>query len=258
MRQKLRDIYLRIAGFFVKPIPGIHIINSHYVTSREPNYDRDHLLFENFLKNLSRIGKVISLDTAVDFLKDSLEQSKEVKIALTFDDGFEECYTIIAPLLEKYNCRGAFFLNANYIESNDYYQKDYNLRVGIDTKKPMSWNQVIDLHKRGHIIGSHGLDHHDFGVLTDEAIEYQLSENKRLLENRLNYECEYFAWTYGRFLNFPSNALRITEKYHQHIFSGTDYKNYFSYNNKVVNRRHLEAFWPKSHTRYFLSVKKNA
>ena len=120
----------------------------------------------------------------------------------------------------------------------------------------MSWNQVIDLHKRGHLIGSHNLDHTNFAELSLEEIEFQLKRNKEILEEKLDYKCEYFAWTYGQLHHFSTEALEVTEKYHKYIFSGTNYKNYFSHNGRVLNRRHQEANWPKSHIKYFLSFHK--
>ncbi|MDO9153333.1 MAG: polysaccharide deacetylase family protein [Paludibacter sp.] len=177
---------------------------------------------------------------------------KECLVAFTFDDGFEECYTTIAPLLEKYNCNAAFFINANYIGSDENYQQSFNTRINTFTKKPMSWEQVIDLHRRGHVIGAHTLDHVNMAELTEKELVFQLAENKKILESKINYNCEYFAWTYGKLQHFPEEALLQTLKYHRYIFSGTNYKHYFSLNGRVINRRHIEAFWPKAQIKYFL------
>lgn len=43
-------------------------------------------------------------------------------IAFTFDDGWRDCYTQIAPQLEKYGINAAFFINPNFVdaaEAND-------------------------------------------------------------------------------------------------------------------------------------------
>ena len=218
-----------------------------------------HETYKNDIEDIERIILFFKKEgyefVTIDNFNRHLDDSNK-HFAFTFDDGFEECYTIIAPLLEKYNCRGTFFINANYIESNLEYQDDFNKRIAISSKKPMSWNQVIDLHKRGHIIGSHGLDHYNFRELEPNEIENQIKKNKQILEDKLNYKCDYFAWTYGKRQHFSIKALEITEKYHKYIFSGTNYKNYFSYNGRVLNRRHHEANWPKSHIKYFLSYYK--
>lgn len=256
MRKFLRNLLLIGLGKFKSPQPGIHVINSHYVTSSFPNYNRDKMIFERFLKYLSSQGFLINIEKGMSMIlnKESLE--KKTQFILTFDDGFEECYTVIAPLLEKYGCRGIFFLNANYIDSDLSYQRQFNKRIHLTTKAPMSWDQVIDLHKRGHIIGSHTLDHYNLCELSTIEIKKQIFLNKEVLEKRLNYNCDYFAWTYGRMSDFPTSALLEAENHHKYIFSSANYKSYFSINNRIINRRHLEPFWPNSHINYFLSAKK--
>lgn len=244
-------------GTLKRPKPGVHIINSHYVTPHKVDIVKDTEIFNDYLQYLRQFATFITLEEATKRILDNNIPDDEVLIAFTFDDGFEECCTIIAPLLEKYDCRGAFFINANYIESSKNYQKKFNKRISIYTKKPMTWHQVSQLHERGHLIGSHNLDHTNFAELSPMDIEYQLQENKRMLEQKLDYICDYFAWTYGQLKHFPANALRITQNYHAFIFSATDYERYFSYDGKAINRRHQEAFWPKAHNRYFLANYKN-
>lgn len=256
MRKRFRNLYLNLVGSIKKAQPGIHIINSHYVTPCEVKVENDYNTFESYLKFLNGFARFISLEEATERILEKKVQENEVLIAFTFDDGFEECYTVIAPLLEKYNTRGAFFINANYIDSTPEYQKDFNERVAITTKRPMTWQQIEDLHRRGHLIGSHNLDHTNFALLESQEMEKQIVDNKRILEEKLSYKCDYFAWTYGQLEHFPPDACQITKKYHKYIYSGTNYKEYFSYNEEVLNRRHQEAFWPLAHNRYFLSFKK--
>lgn len=257
MRQQLRHIYLSLAGWFKSPKPGIHIINSHYVTPEKLDLTQSLFIFESYLSYLSKWAKFITLEEATKRIIDKDIPTDEVLIAFTFDDGFEECFSVIAPLLEKYNTRGAFFVNANYIESSQDYQDLFNQRTLTFTKRPMNWYQLCELHSRGHLIGSHNLDHTNFAELSDCEIEYQVNKNKTVLESNLNYKCDYFAWTYGQLKHFPDNALRLVKEYHKYIFSGTNYHQYCSLNGDVINRRHQEAFWPKVHNKYFLAVKKS-
>ncbi len=257
MRGTLRNLFLNVVGAISRPSSGIHIINSHYVTPFQVIYERDVVIFDEYLRYLSVFAEFIDLKEAVmRIMKRNIPRDR-VLIAFTYDDGYEECGTIIAPLLEKYGTRGTFFINANYIDSSSQYQEGYNGRnVASTPKRPMTWTQVENLHNRGHLIGSHNLDHMNFTELTNLEIDYQVSENKRILEERLHYNCEYFAWSFGQLKHFSEMALRITQKYHSYIFSGTNYCNYFSYEGQVFNRRHQEAYWPRAHNRYFLSRKR--
>lgn len=255
MRTLIRDIYLRIFGSLKTPKKGVHIINSHYITAGEFN-EHHTAIFKEFLSYLSRFSEFITLEEAVKRISNGDPQGT-VALAFTFDDGYAECYSAIAPVLEEFNTRGAFFINANYVESKREYQKEYHDRVLIYTKSPMNWAQIKELHARGHTIGSHTLDHYNLADLDAKTLEFQIVENKSILETKLAFNCKHFAWPFGGFSHFPEAALTITAKYHDYIYSGTDYKNYLSYNGRVFNRRHLEPFWPKSHLSYFLSSQKS-
>lgn len=256
MRAFLRNIFLIIVGNVIRPKPGIHIINSHFITPFEKDIERDMYIYDRYLSYLQSFASFITLEEATNRILSDLMPSNEVLLAFTFDDGFEECYSIIAPLLEKYNTRGTFFINANYIESDKTYQQEFNKRVDTFSKKPMTWEQVKELHERGHLIGSHNLDHSNFAKLNDDEINLQVSKNKAILEEKLGFMCDYFAWTYGQIKHFPKNALICAQKYHNHIYSDTNYKHYFSLSSTVINRRHIEPFWRKSYINYFLGVTK--
>lgn len=255
MRELLRNVYLDIFGFFKNPKPGIHILHGHFIKRQTPN-SGDEGIFQSFLAQLNRKCRLIDIQDATELIMKRQYPRDEVLVALTFDDGFEECYTTIMPILDKIGCKAAFFINSNYVNSSEKYREQYNGRVLINTKTPMSWEQIRNLHERGHVIGSHTLDHFNLIGLMKSEVEYQLAENKKILEDKLDYQCEYFAWPFGRIDFFSNEILESTLKYHKYIFSGTNYKHYFSMNGKVINRRQIEPFWPKSHINYFLSINK--
>lgn len=204
------------------------------------------------MEYLSGFANFLTLEQAVSRIANN-DFSERVELAFTFDDGYSECYDLIAPVLEEFDTRGAFFINANYVDSDAEYQAAYHDRVIVYTKTPMTWQQIEDLHQRGHLIGSHTLDHYNMAELSAESIETQVKQNKTILESKLDYSCDHFAWPFGGMQHFPDQALEICQKYHKYIYSGTDYKQYHSRQSAVLNRRHLEPFWPKSHLRYFLS-----
>jgi len=178
-------------------------------------------------------------------------------VSLTYDDGFEECFSVIAPALEEFKTNAAFFVNGNFIGGNAVYKEDFTKNiVKSPGKLAMNWSQIIDLHNRGFIIGSHTLDHVNMNSKNYKLIDTQLSENKQLIEVNTNHPCEYFAYPFGQFRYINNETLRIAEKYHKFIFSGTNYKKYFSFDGRVFNRRHIESEWPRTHIKYFLSTAK--
>ena len=63
-------------------------------------------LFDQHLKLLKQYTNVISLNQYID--NDVV--SDKLNIAITFDDGFKNNYTLARPLLEKYNVPATFFI----------------------------------------------------------------------------------------------------------------------------------------------------
>lgn len=72
---------------------------------------------------------------------------------LTFDDGYADAATIIAPLLKRYNARGTFFINAGTIGQRGH----------------VSYRDLRAMHSAGNEIGAHGMHHLDLATLTSEG-----------------------------------------------------------------------------------------
>jgi len=71
------------------------------------------------------------------------KQLDKTQIALTFDDGGESSYSVIAPILEKYGFKGYFFITTSLIGTPGFMK---------------SW-QILDMYKRKHFIGVHSHTH---------------------------------------------------------------------------------------------------
>ena len=252
MRAQLRKVALDILGFFSKPAPGVHILNGHRLIDTTSN---DNLL-GNVLKHLSNNTRLINPDDAVRIIE-SRTYVDEPMVAFTFDDGFSECYSHFAPALESYGIKGLFFINPNFAEGDDSYIDSFNKnRVHTIGKKPMRWEQIKELLDRGHIIGAHTLDH--VMIVGDDVngLTHQIADCKTIIKDRIGNECDYFAFPYGRLDDVSDKAIEIACSCYKHVFSQSDYTHYYSFDGRVINRRHFEPFWPVRHIDYFLSCNK--
>lgn len=116
----------------------------------------------------------INKDTFIEHIK-AITQFCETKgrskddIILTFDDGGISFYTIIAPILEEYGWRGIFFISTKH----------------IGTKGFMTFEQIVDLYKRGHIIGSHSHHHKVLTEMTLKEVENELKQSSDIISNIL-------------------------------------------------------------------------
>lgn len=87
-------------------------------------------------------------------------------IEFTFDDGGVSFYEVIAPILEKYNFNGIFFISTKYVGTESFLTKA----------------QIYDLYKRGHIIGSHSHSHpQSLSALNNDEIKYEWKHSSEIL-----------------------------------------------------------------------------
>lgn len=85
-------------------------------------------------------------------------------IDFTFDDGGVSFLTIAAPVLEKYGFRGTFYISTGLIGRNGFLNSE----------------QIKELERRGHIVGSHSHSHPErMSAMTKDQItlEWQTSQD---------------------------------------------------------------------------------
>lgn len=133
--------------------------------------------FETHLQWLSkRRGQIVPLRK---FLSVS---AKENLIAITFDDGFKDNLTVALPLLEKYNLPMTLFVAAGFIGKEEYLTSE-------DIQTLASHPLVT--------IGSHGFWHRHLTRLSEEEVQGELHDSKKLLEEITNKEIDLLAYPYG-------------------------------------------------------------
>lgn len=251
----MRYSYLSIMGYFRKPAASIHILNGHMVDWHHDN-NTDGERFAKQLEKLHKCCDFVNIEDAVQMILEH-KQVTRCTIAFTFDDGWRDCYTQIAPQLEKYGVNAIFFINPNLADAADGHNEKYIEDFTVNTtkspgKRPLTWTQIKDLQNRGFIIGAHTLDHYCINDDNIIELEHQIGDCRKVLEEKLGILCEYFAFPYGRLEHANPKSIDIACHYYKYVFSQSDHKHFFSFNGRVINRRHFEPFWPVSHVKYFL------
>lgn len=73
---------------------------------------------------------------------------------------------------------------------------------------PLTWEEVKELDEMGATIGSHCIDHiccHS--NQNKEEVKYQIEESKRIIEDKLQKECKYFAYPNGNYTDFSNDCV---------------------------------------------------
>lgn len=101
-------------------------------------------------------------------------------ISLTFDDGREEQYSKLYPILDEYNLKATFYI----------------VTERINWKGVMRWDELKTLHKDGNEIGSHTHTHPHLTTLSDDELDLEFKKSHDILRP---FDCCTLAYPYGEY-----------------------------------------------------------
>ncbi len=103
-------------------------------------------------------------------------------VLLTFDDGYEDNYTYLYPLLKKYQANALIFLVTKRIGTPGY----------------LTWEQIKEMKNSGRVaFGSHTCSHRRLRSLSDEEIRQEITQSKQILEAQLHGQVISFCYPFG-------------------------------------------------------------
>lgn len=108
-----------------------------------PTAARYKLTPHEFAQHLNRIAANVTRPPLTTTRLDELQRAKPDDWLLSFDDGGLSAATEIAAQLEQRGWRGWFFIATDFLDQPSFCSRE----------------QVADLHRRGHVIGSHSCSH---------------------------------------------------------------------------------------------------
>lgn len=198
------------------------ILNYHHVNK----HDAQGSLYDVSLQQLLDHLKIIKENSvAVSSLAndETYLPSTDFKLALTFDDGNQSDYDLVAPILKEYNYSAAFFALGNYLN------------------KPgrLTSLQLRELSEAGHCVGSHGLSHEILTKLSPEQQLHELKDSKEKMEEIIGKEVKGFAFPYGQ-----SNAATISAAKtcgYTHLFSTGMRTNLLNAENEIFYRWNITS-----------------
>ncbi len=178
-----------VAGFifwlFARAADGVPILVYHRVSDTDKNPSTLTVAdFEAQLKFLVDNGYHVIMP---DDLLDAWASGKNLPskpIVLTFDDGHEDIYKNVFPLLQKYNMRATVFLVTDHIGMKDY----------------LSWDFVRALQAGGFIdFESHTMSYKILTTLKGDKLWNEIYGSKQALEWALKKPAKFIAYPEGKY-----------------------------------------------------------
>lgn len=141
--------------------------------------------------------------------------SKEIQIALTFDDGYSTLFDQVAPKLLERKINATVYMNTGWITNHQDERKKSDASLGhYPDEFFLTWHEVKQLYNAGWEIGSHGVNHYNFAQLNHELMQQELTYSKKHIEEHLKTTCIHFAYPWGRYsLDVKRSAFKIGYRY---------------------------------------------
>ncbi|MES2995290.1 MAG: polysaccharide deacetylase family protein [Verrucomicrobiota bacterium] len=139
------------------------VLNYHRVGGSDPPafYTVTRADFEDHLKIVRELG-LRSIPTE-DVLASDTDHGA---IMLHFDDGTDDHFHNVAPLLQQFGMKGVFFISTSKIQKEGY----------------LSVEQIQELAVAGHSIECHGHTHRRLDQLTEEELDNELTTSILLIK----------------------------------------------------------------------------
>jgi peptidoglycan/xylan/chitin deacetylase (PgdA/CDA1 family) len=116
-------------------------------------------------------------------------------VIITFDDGFQECFTHAVPILLAHRFPAMFFIVAGLVGKTSRWM--------VSQSKPdvplMNWDTLVKLRGLGFEWGSHTVTHTHLSGLSADLCRHELTWSKFLLEDYLGSQIRHLAYPFGSY-----------------------------------------------------------
>jgi peptidoglycan/xylan/chitin deacetylase (PgdA/CDA1 family) len=181
-------------------LPWVPVLLYHRVVPQLPQRDPfgncvTTTTFESHLRWLARRGYraiTVSELTRAALLN---RGQRGLRVAITFDDGYEDNLLYAAPLLRRYGFSATVFVVTNTIGSVN----SFDAGRGVDPTPMLTAEQVLALAESGIEIGSHGCTHPpSLPDLSDAELLFELQRSKEIVEAIVNRPVRSFSYPHSR------------------------------------------------------------
>lgn len=149
-------------------------------------------LFESHLQYLTEQGYTI---VSVEQLAHRLEQGASVDkyVALSFDDGYKNNYSVVLPLLQKYGAKGSFFV-INREMGDELHMNEQEIKALIDA---------------GMELGSHTYSHNPLAKIEEKYLVWELDTSRYWLKKKFDgYIVRTLAYPNGSYNSTVAGAAK--------------------------------------------------
>ncbi len=163
--------------------------------------------FEKHLRFFTRRG--LQAITFLDYLAFAtgdkpLREFPKKPFILTFDDGYQDNFHNMLPLVRAYGYTGVLFLLGDFSVTGNMWDVGENL----EANRIMTTEQKQAFVDCGWEIGAHTLSHPKLPLLSDEDAMYEICEGRDRIERELQTRVIAFAYPFGTYDERIKNLVK--------------------------------------------------
>lgn len=202
LKQIIKDI-VSFLFCLIKPYPAKGVILMYH------SIGQGNLFFnvqpEYFIKQMAylknRQFKVISLKDLIERLIREQPIPKKT-VVLTFDDGYQDNYSNVWPVLKEHNFPATIFLIPGLVGQQPGDSPKIILKM-------LDWPEIQEMHQSGLVdFEPHTFTHQRLTRIDLAEAEKEIRQSKKIIEERLHKTCEFFAYPAGQFNQEIIDLLR--------------------------------------------------
>jgi peptidoglycan/xylan/chitin deacetylase (PgdA/CDA1 family) len=142
---------------------------------------------------LSHLDCLRSWEFGIVPLRGLSKTTPEKGVCLTFDDGYDSFHDEVLPILVERAIPATLFIITRYVGKYNHW----DITFGFNRRRHLDWDRIRQIRSTGVEIGSHTCSHFDLTRLDVSDLERELSESRRILEDRLGTEVTSLALPFG-------------------------------------------------------------
>ena len=155
-----------------------------------------------FRQDLEWLGEHAELVTLRELMSFAYRETDapRPRVAITFDDGYEDNLTDAVPILLELSVPATFFVTVGAVERDPVVLDWLAGLRGLKRadQRFLSWAQLRELAGAGFDVGSHTLSHPNLAALPKQQVRAELSDSKAKLEHNLGRPVSSFAYPFGK------------------------------------------------------------
>ncbi|MBT3907003.1 MAG: polysaccharide deacetylase family protein [Rhodospirillaceae bacterium] len=185
---------------------------------------------ERLLDYIEKTHGFLTPDAAARLIDGGAEESNRIPCLLSFDDGFVSNLDVAREILGPRRLKALFFVCPGLMDLPVSEQRDaiakniFQGRVSADelddTQRLMTWQDLEELQRMGHTIGSHGMTHKRLSDLTGDALKMEILGAGLAVEEKLAEPCPWYAYAFGDIGSVSIEAFRIIMAAHRYCRTG--------------------------------------